>query len=65
MHYNCDPSTRGGLCDVHEQIVSSSATLVKIFITSRNESDLSRRFECSPNVIIQDRDNADDINLYI
>lgn len=68
----CDPSTRGHLCDVLQHIVSSSATSpksnytpVKIFITSRNEGDLSRRFEGSPNVYIQERDNSADINLYI
>lgn len=68
----CDPVTRGGLCDVLEQIVLSSTTSpgsnyapVKIFITSRNDGDLNRRFEGSPNVYIQERDNSDDINLYI
>lgn len=68
----CDPDTRGSLCDVLEQIVSSSKStktsnqnLVKVFITSRNDGDLRRRFEGSPNVYIQERDNSADIDLYI
>lgn len=68
----CDPDTRGSLCDVLEQAVSSSKTSktsnrnpVKVFITSRNDGDLRRRFEGSPNVYIQERDNSDDIKLYI
>lgn len=65
----CDPDTRGSLCDVLEQTVSSSKTpiqgTIKVFITSRNDGDLRRRFEGSPNVYIQERDSSKDINLYI
>lgn len=43
----------------------SNRTPVKIFITSRNVGDLSRRFEGSPDVYIQERDNSQDIGLYI
>ncbi|KAL0631450.1 hypothetical protein Q9L58_009682 [Maublancomyces gigas] len=54
----CDPDTCWSLCDVLEQTVSSKTTKtpnqnpVKVFITSRNDGDLRRRFE-------------DDIKLYI
>lgn len=68
----CDPDTCGSLCDVLVQTLSSLKTNktsnqnpVKVFITSRNDGDLRRRFEGSPNVYIQEHDNSDDIKLYI
>lgn len=60
----CDPDTRGKLCDLLTDVVSSSMG-VKIFITSRDDGDLRTKFEESPNVYIQERDNSDDINCYI
>lgn len=60
----CDPYTRGSLCDVLEALVSSSK-LVKVFVTSRDDGDLRKKFEDCPNVYIQERDNSDDISHYI
>lgn len=60
----CDPETRGTLCDLLAHVVSSSKR-VKVFITSRDEGDLRAKFEDSPNVYIQERDNSADINCYI
>lgn len=60
----CDPDTRGRLCDLLAQVVSSSKR-VKVFITSRDEGDLRVKFEDSPNVYIQERDNSSDVNCYI
>lgn len=65
----CDPYTRGSLCDVLEQVVSSSSFLnqnpVKVFVTSRDDGDLRKMFEDSPNVYIQERDNSQDVSHYI
>lgn len=40
-------------------------TFIKVFITSRDDGDLRKKFEDSPNVYIQERDNSEDINYYI
>lgn len=65
----CDPYTRGSLCDVLADLVSSTLRLnqnpVKVFITSRDDADLRKKFEASPNVYIQARDNSEDINQFI
>lgn len=60
----CDQETRGKLCDLLADVVSSSKR-VKVFITSRDEGDMRVKFEDSPNVYIQERDNSTDINCYI
>lgn len=60
----CDSETRSQLCDLLALVVSSS-NRVKVFITSRDEGDLRAKFEESPNVYIQERDNSGDINCYI
>lgn len=74
----CDANSRGRLCDVLKQVVSVSEqtqhtqqtkqtkqTFIKVFITSRDDGDLRKKFKDSPNVYIQERDNSEDINYYI
>lgn len=62
----CDRSTRRSLFDLLEQVVSSAKqNPVKIFVTSRDDGDLMIKFEDSPNVYIQERDNSGDIDHYI
>lgn len=61
----CHAHTRGALFDALERVVSSSLNPVKVFVTSRDYADLRRKFENSPNVYIQERDNSHDINQYI
>lgn len=62
----CDKDTRGSLFKVLEKVVSiSKNNPVKVFVTSRDDGDLRKRFENSPNVYIQERDNSGDINNYI
>lgn len=55
-------------CD-SEQMVSSSLSLnqnpVKVFVTSRDDGDLRKKFEDSPIVYIQEGDNSKDVNHYI
>lgn len=61
----CHAETRGALFDALEHVVSSSLNPIKVFVTSRDYADLRRKFEKSPNVYIQERDNSHDINQYI
>lgn len=66
----CDANSRGRLCDVLKQVVSLSEqiqkqTSIKVFITSRDDGDLRKKFKDSPNVYIQERDNSEDISYYI
>lgn len=62
----CDAKTRGSLFNVIEEIVSSSArNPVKVFVTSRDDGDLRRKFRNSPNLYIEERDNSGDINHFI
>lgn len=62
----CDRNTRRNLFDLLEQVVSSAKqNPVKIFVTSRDDGDLMTKFQDSPNVYIQERDNSGDIDHYI
>lgn len=64
----CDPDTRGTLFDVLGDLVSESSPKgnpLKAFVTSRDDGDLRAKFENTPNVYIQERDNSSDINQYI
>ena len=38
---------------------------VKIFIASRPDEDIRNRFSSRPNIVIEERDNQDDIEKYI
>lgn len=61
----CDRDTRGIIFDVLEHVMSAPKNPVKIFVTSRDDGDLRRRLENSPNVYIQEGDNSNDICRYI
>lgn len=64
----CDRHTRGKLCDLLAHVVSSPSSkgnTIKVFVTSRDDGDLRAKFESCPNIYIQERDNASDINRYI
>lgn len=62
----CDSETRERLFNVLEEVVSSSKrNPVRVFVTSRDDADLRRKFQSYPNVYIQEGDNLADINYYI
>lgn len=61
----CDTNTRGILFDAVEDMVSSQWNHIKIFVTSRGDGDLRKKFGESPNIYIQERDNSGDINHFI
>lgn len=64
----CDRQTRVRLCNLLTNVVSSSLTkgnIIKVFVTSRDDGDIRMKFENTPNIYIQERDNSVDINRYI
>lgn len=61
----CDGDTRKALFDVLDSAISGSKTPIKIFVTSRDDGDIRRRLEKSPNVYIQEGDSSGDIDCYI
>ncbi|KAH0608757.1 uncharacterized protein H6S33_001891 [Morchella sextelata] len=60
----CYEETRWKILDILKHVLDSTLN-IKIFVTSRNDADLRRALEGSPDVFIQERDNTEDINLYI
>lgn len=62
----CEPTTRELLFDVLDSIVAeTSETPVKVFVTSRDDADIRKRYAGRPDVYIQDRDNSADISCYV
>lgn len=61
----CDGDTRKSLFDALDHVISRSKTPVKVFVTSRDDGDIRRRLEKSPNVYIQEGDSSGDIDCYI
>lgn len=62
----CDPKSRGSLFDVLDAVVGgATANPVKVFVTSRDDADLRKRFAARPEVYIQERDNSVDIGKFI
>lgn len=60
-----NPKERWQLLDVLEKLAQSSATIIKIFISSRDDVDIMRRFEGIPNLYISASDNSEDIERFV
>jgi hypothetical protein len=60
----CDPSRRYELIVSLEEILHRSAN-VKIFVTSRDDSDIVCHLSNSPNLYIHAQDNREDIDRFI
>lgn len=60
-----DPDERGKLIETLTTMVRSSVTLVKIFISSRDDIDIKLEFAGLPNVYINVEDNLADITRFI
>ncbi|KAL9045134.1 MAG: hypothetical protein Q9214_001784, partial [Letrouitia sp. 1 TL-2023] len=56
---------RGDLLNAFDEIVQSSSNLVKIFVSSRNDEDISDRYRCRANIEIDENCNRDDMNNFI
>jgi hypothetical protein len=61
----CDPSLRGELFDALETIIYESASLVKVFLSSRDDGDIGCRLNTLPNVFIRASDNKSDIERFV
>lgn len=60
-----DPNERWKLIEALTATISSSSTLVKIFISSRDDLDIKLQFEKVPNVYIDVQDNSADIARFV
>lgn len=61
----CNKQTREQLVDILGMLVDQSPNLVKIFISSRPDQDITHRFEGGPNMEIKATDNRDDITKFV
>jgi hypothetical protein len=61
----CDPTKRGRLLKALEILVGSSTKLVKIFVSSRDDDDITLKLKNVPNLYIEATDNKDDIERFI
>lgn len=61
----CDNVTRENLFRGLKEIVETSTSLVKIFVSSRNDDDIKLEFEGELKISIEMKDNSTDIELYV
>jgi hypothetical protein len=61
----CDPASRSRLMETIELLLSKSKSPLKVFISSRPDRDIRRRFLDGPNIEIQARHNEDDIRKFV
>jgi hypothetical protein len=61
----CDPARRDELLGALYMIIQESASLVKVFVSSRDDGDIVYRLAGSPNVFIQANDNKVDIEQFV
>lgn len=60
-----DPMERGRLLEVLTTLMHSSTSVVKIFISSRDDVDIKLKLERLPNLYIEAQDNSEDIERFI
>jgi hypothetical protein len=61
----CQPDRRHDLLTALDNIITNSANLVKVFVSSRDDIDIVLRLEKSPNISISSSDNGGDIERFI
>jgi hypothetical protein len=61
----CDPAKRLNLVRALEDILAQSNSVVKIFVSSRDDEDIAFRLENSPNIYIKASDNKPDIVRFV
>ena len=61
----CIPARRYEILKTLDNIIQKSASLVKVFVSSRDDDDIVCRLKDSPNVIIHASDNGKDIERFI
>lgn len=61
----CNPQKRHELLKALEQILRNSSSLVKIFVSSRDDQDIVLRLQQYPNLEIDSQRNGDDIARFV
>lgn len=61
----CDPDERHKLLSTLDTIIIKSASLVRVFVSSRNDGDIVCQLEESPNIFIRASNNSGDIARYV
>jgi hypothetical protein len=61
----CNEAVRMGFIDLLEKLVRDAAKPIKIFISSRLDSDVTERLKGGPNVAITATDNQNDIAVFV
>lgn len=61
----CDINRREDLLESLQKILTLAPNLVKIFVSSRDDKDITRQYSALPNLYIQAKDNVHDINAYV
>ncbi|ORX98360.1 hypothetical protein BCR34DRAFT_577292 [Clohesyomyces aquaticus] len=61
----CDPQKRHELLKALEQILQNSSSLVKVFVSSRNDQDIILRLQRYPNLEINSQRNGNDIARFV
>lgn len=61
----CDLLRRHELLEALDNIITHSANLVKVFVSSRDDNDIVGRLDNSPNIYISASDNEEDIIRFV
>ncbi|KAI9771411.1 MAG: hypothetical protein M1839_002801 [Geoglossum umbratile] len=61
----CDPARRHELLMALERVIQESASLVKVFVSSRDDNDIVCRLDNCSNVLINANDNGKDIEDFV
>ena len=61
----CDPARRQDLFLALRKIIQESASLVKVFVSSRDDHDIVHQLHDSPNLYIHSEDNGADIDRFV
>ena len=61
----CDPERRADLLEAFESILQQSSSLVKIFVSSREDQDIVWRLRDYPNLELSSEMNKDDIASFV
>jgi hypothetical protein len=61
----CDPERRYELLEALEQVLRDSSSLVKIFVSSRDDQDIMFCLRHYPNLEINSQRNGDDIATFV
>jgi hypothetical protein len=60
-----DPTKRGDLLEGLKMIISTSTSLVKVFLSSRDDADITLELSDVPNLYIHATENMSDIDRFI